>query len=82
MRCLFILPGYIEAEIWLGQEDRLQQSRGGPYTVLLDNNGVLSEPVAERESSRDRQVETLRRAVCWFWHDLSHFTAAMGRGQL
>ena len=78
----FILPGGIEAEIWLGREDRLQQFPGGPYTVLLDKNGVLSEPVAERESSRDRQVETLRRAVCWFWHDLSHFTAAMGRGQL
>jgi Streptomycin adenylyltransferase/Nucleotidyltransferase domain len=78
----FILPGCIEAEIWLGREDRLQQFPGGPYTVLLDKNGVLSEPVAEGESPRDRQVETLRRAVYWFWHDLSHFTAAMGRGQL
>jgi Streptomycin adenylyltransferase len=28
------------------------------------------------------QIETLRRLVYWFWHDLSHFTAAMGRGQL
>ena len=68
--------------MWLGREDRLQQFPGGPYTVLLDKNGVLSEPVAERESPRDRQVETLRRAVYWFWHDLSHFTTAMGRGQL
>jgi hypothetical protein len=27
-------------------------------------------------------VETLRRLVYWFWHDLSHFITAMGRGQL
>jgi hypothetical protein len=24
----------------------------------------------------------LRRQVYWFWHDLSHFITAMGRGQL
>ena len=75
-------PGCIEAEMWLGREDRLQQFPGGPYTVLVDKNGVLSGRAAEREPPRDRQVETLRRAVYWFWHDLSHFTAAMGRGQL
>ena len=28
------------------------------------------------------QSETLRRLVYWFWHDLTHFIAAMGRGQL
>lgn len=78
----FILPGGVEAEIWLGREDRLQQFPGGPYVVLLDKNGVLADPVGEHEPPGDQQVETLRRAVYWFWHDLSHFTAAMGRGQL
>jgi hypothetical protein len=28
------------------------------------------------------QSETLRRLVYWFWHDLSHFITAMGRGHL
>ena len=28
------------------------------------------------------QRETLRRLIYWFWHDLSHFIAALGRGQL
>lgn len=34
------------------------------------------------EVDPDEQIETLRRQIFWFWHDLSHFIAAIGRGQL
>jgi predicted nucleotidyltransferase len=77
----FILPGAVEAELWLGPEDRLPDLPGGPYTILLDKNGVLSASTAEQQPPPDQQLETLRRAVYWFWHDLSHFIAAMGRRQ-
>ena len=36
----------------------------------------------KREADHAKQVETLRQQVVWFWHDLSHFVKAMGRGQL
>ncbi|MFQ5933890.1 MAG: aminoglycoside 6-adenylyltransferase, partial [Dehalococcoidia bacterium] len=32
--------------------------------------------------ARADQIETLRRLIYWFWHDLSHFITAMARGQL
>jgi hypothetical protein len=35
-----------------------------------------------REPDRAEQVEALRRLVHWFWHDLSHLIAALGRGHL
>jgi hypothetical protein len=34
------------------------------------------------QPAQAEQIETLRRLVYWFWHDLSHFLAAIGRGQL
>jgi hypothetical protein len=34
------------------------------------------------EAEHTEQVEILRQLVCWFWHDLSHFISAIGRGQL
>jgi hypothetical protein len=51
--------------------------------VLLDKTGIL-DGVAflGRQPAQEVQVETLRRQIYWFWHDLSHFTVAMGRGQL
>jgi hypothetical protein len=50
--------------------------------VLLDKTGILTGAVFP--GSRpvpDAQVETLRSLVYWFWHDLSHFITALGRGQ-
>jgi hypothetical protein len=56
---------------------------GGPYRVLLDKKRLLAGAVFPwHEPAQAEQVEILRRLVCWFWHDLSHFTTAMGRGQL
>jgi hypothetical protein len=51
--------------------------------VLLDKQGVLSGAAfPEPEPEPAEQIETLRRQVVWFWHDLSHFTIALARGQL
>jgi predicted nucleotidyltransferase len=72
-----------EGELWIHQESHLDQVHTGPYRVLLDKKGILASAVfPEREADQARQVETLRQQVAWFWHDLSHFIKAMGRGQL
>src|SRR6185436_8084285 len=45
--------------------------------------GILAGAVfPEYEPAQSEQIERLRRLVVWFWHDLSHFTTAMARGQL
>ena len=51
--------------------------------MLLDKQGMLASAVfPEREPTQAQQLETLRRQVTWFWHDLSHFITAIRRGQL
>ena len=55
----------------------------GPYRVLLDRKNLLEVGAGRAEGpSETERVETVRRQVDWFWHDLTHFIAAMGRGQL
>jgi hypothetical protein len=79
----FIFPDGTEGELAFGCESQLDQIHGGPYRVLLDKTGVLTGAVFPwYEAEHTEQVETLRRLVYWFWHDLSHFIGAMGRGQL
>jgi hypothetical protein len=53
------------------------------YRVLVDKKGVLAgaEFIGEQRG-QDEQLEMLRRQVYWFWHNLSHFATAMGRGEL
>jgi hypothetical protein len=51
--------------------------------VLLDKNDMLAGVVfSEQEADQAEQVETLRRLIYWFWHELSHFNTALARGQL
>jgi len=79
----FIFPDDTEGELWLGSASRLDHIHSGPYRVLLDKQGMLTGAVfPEREPTQAEQIETLRRQVVWFWHDLSHFSTAIGRGQL
>jgi predicted nucleotidyltransferase len=87
----FDIPGIVfyffadgtEGELGIGTESDFSRIHSGPYTVLEDKKDIL----AGVEFSQDRpdmiqQTEKLRRLVYWFWHDLSHFITAMGRGQL
>jgi len=83
----FIFPDGTEGHLSLGSEKQFHEKQlrqfGSPHRVLVDKNQMLAG--AEFPSShptQDEQRETLRRSVYWFWHDLSHFTAALGRNQL
>src|SRR6266498_3284097 len=79
----FIFPDGTEVELSLGRERQFNHNHGGPYRVLLDKKNILAGAVFPRdEPTQAEQIERLRRLVYWFWHDLSHFTTAMGRGQL
>jgi predicted nucleotidyltransferase len=79
----FIFPDGTEVELSLGRESQFNHNHGSPYKVLLDKKGILAGAVFPRRyPTYAEQRETLRRLVSWFWHDLSHFTAALGRGQL
>ena len=78
-----ILPDGTEIDLSLGRESQFTHIHFGPYRVLVDKKNILDGAVFTwRVPSHDEQVETLRRLVNWFWHDLSHFTKAMARGQL
>jgi predicted nucleotidyltransferase len=80
----FTFPDGTECELGLGRESHFKHIHGGPHRVLLDKKGVLSGVVFPGyESAHAEQVETLRRMISWFWHDLSHhFITPMARGQL
>lgn len=81
MFCIF--SDGTEVELSFGCESRFPHNRGGSYTVLLDKKHILAGAVFPwHHPAQAEQVETLRRLVYWFWHDLSHFIAALGRGQL
>jgi predicted nucleotidyltransferase len=79
----YIFADGTEGELWIYPEGELDHVHIGPYKVLLDKKGILANAVLlQREPDHAKQVETLRQQVTWFWHDLSHFIKAMGRGQL
>lgn len=56
----------------------------GPSRVLLDKHGVVDLDIAPGSTlhSAEDDAEAARRQIQWFWHDLSHFMTALGRGQL
>jgi predicted nucleotidyltransferase len=79
----FIFDDGTEGELWFGSESHLDHIHSGPYHVLLDKKSNLAGAVfPEQDATHAEQIETLRRQISWFWHELSHFTTAMGRGQL
>ena len=80
----FILADGTEAELFVRRMSGLHEIHDvGPYRALLDKGGVLAgAEFPWREPDRAEQAEALRRVLYWFWHDLSHFIAAVGRGQL
>ncbi len=80
---IFIFPDGTEGELGFGRESHFNHIHSGPYRVLLDKKRILAGAVfPRREPAPADQIETLRRLVYWFWHDLSHFIIAMGRGQI
>ena len=79
----FILSDGTEGELAIGRGGDFLHIHGGPYRVLLDRQDVLAGVAFPWETADpEEQREELRRLVTWFWHDLSHFVTAIGRGQL
>jgi predicted nucleotidyltransferase len=72
-----------EVELNIGRESEIDHIFNEPYAVLLDKKGILTGEIhSAQEVDTAAQTEKLRRLVYGFWHDLSHFIAAMGRGSL
>jgi hypothetical protein len=79
----FIFPDGTEGELAFGRQSQFNHIHSGPYRVLLDKKRILAEAIFPwPKAAQAEQLETLRRLIYWFWHDLSHFITAMGRGQL
>lgn len=79
----YIFADDTEGELYYGSENRLNHIHSGPFLILVDKKNILAEasfPPSEQPSSE--QVKKLRRQIYGFWHELSHFITAMGRGQL
>src|SRR5436190_18967635 len=81
---IFIFADGTEGELGLGRESHFTHIHSGPYRVLLDKKGILVGVVfPSHEPTQAEQIETLRRLINWFWHNLTHhFITPMARGQL
>jgi predicted nucleotidyltransferase len=78
-----IFPNGAEVELAIGRVSQFKQIHNGPYLILLDKTGILNNVVfPQSEADPAEQIETLRHLIAYFWHDLSHFTTALARGQL
>jgi predicted nucleotidyltransferase len=79
----FIFSDGTEGELGFGHESQFDHIHKGNYKVLVDKECILAGTVfTGRDPDPAGQTEKLRRQIYWFWHDLSHFTTSMGRGQL
>lgn len=80
----FMLADDTEGELELGRERLFTHLHTGPYRVLLDKRGILAGvtfPPFTVDPSL--QVETLRRLISWFCHNLRHHVLTpLARGQL
>lgn len=80
---LFIYSDGTEGELNFGSEGHLDQIHSGPFRILLDKKNILKSAVfSEGVADTARQMEELHHNVDWFWHEMSHFITAIGRGQL
>lgn len=79
----YIFADGAEGELYFGRASQVAQTLNGPYVVLLDKAGLLSEAISPQlPPPPANQTEALRRQINGFWHELSHFITALGRGQL
>lgn len=78
----FIFPDGAEGELTIGRASQLPHLLQRPYQVLLDKDNLLAETVFASDEAEQVDIEPLRRQIQYFWHEMSHFIVALGRGQL
>ena len=79
----FIFADDTEGELYIYNENQLDNIQSGPFHILIDKKNILmGRSFPEREADPSRQTEKLRQSIYWFWHEMSHFIKAVGRGQL
>jgi predicted nucleotidyltransferase len=74
-----------EGELYFGSQGRLSQLYEAPFRILLDKKNILAgvtytSPVNTLDVQK--QKEKLQHNIFVFWHEMSHFNTAVGRGQL
>jgi predicted nucleotidyltransferase len=79
----YIFADGVEGELYFWRAGGIKELPNAPYQVLLDKIGLLAETVSPNaQPTPENQTETLRRQLHFFWHEMSHFITALGRGQL
>jgi predicted nucleotidyltransferase len=79
----FIFADGTEGELNFDSEDRLDRIHSGVFIILLDKKNILANAVfPEKEPDSSRQMKELHLSIYGFWHEMSHFITATGRGQL
>ena len=79
----YIFADGTEGELNFASEGHLDRIHSGGFKTLLDKKGILTDAgFPEPEADPSRQLQELRGNVYGFWHEMSHFITAMGRGHL
>jgi predicted nucleotidyltransferase len=72
-----------QLEVHVIRAGDLDSVQAGPHRVLLDEGRILDGKAFPMEHpDQDARERELREVLTWFWHDLEHFTTAIGRDQL
>lgn len=80
---LYIFADGTEGELNFGSEGHLDQIHSGSFHSLVDKKNILAGAVfPERAPDEAKQAEKLSENIFVFWHELSHFITAIGRGHL
>jgi predicted nucleotidyltransferase len=83
MTVFFILADGTEVEVSFGRRSDFGEISTGAYRALVDKEGVLDGAVFTGQvADPAEQGEMVRQLVWWFWHEVSHLVAALGRGEL
>ena len=77
----FILADGTEGELNVARMSALGELAAGPLRPLLDEHDLLPPSFPSGGVGIEDLDEALERTLSWFWHELSHFVAAVGRDQ-
>jgi predicted nucleotidyltransferase len=73
----------VELELLFFRASDVPSIAVGPHRVLYDETRILDAiEFPLHDVDVDAQRDELRRVLFWFWHDVGHLTAALGRDHL